>query len=41
LNRTQTRISDRPILREEFFSQLNAPGIIQRQYGNGGPAAGR
>ena len=32
--------SDRPIRPQKFFSQLEAPGIIQRQDGNSGPAAG-
>ena len=30
--------SDQPAWPEEFFSQLEAPGIIQGEYGNGGPA---
>ena len=41
LNRLRARISDQPAWPEEFFSQLEAPGIIQREYGNGGPAGCR
>ena len=32
------QMSDQPIRPEKFFSQLQAPGVIQREYGNGGPA---
>jgi hypothetical protein len=40
LSRLRPRISDRPTRPEEFFSHLDAPGIIQGQYGDGGPSAG-
>ena len=41
MNRLRARISDQPAWPEEFFSQLEAPGIIQHEYGNGGPAGCR
>jgi hypothetical protein len=40
-NRRRARISDQPVWPEEFFSQLDAPGVIQRKYGNGGPSGCR
>ena len=40
IERASSRISDPPMRPEEFFSQFEAPGIIQGEYGNGGPAGG-
>ena len=41
LNRLRAWISDQPAWPEELFSQLEASGIIQREYGNGGQAGCR
>jgi len=38
LNRLRAPVSDQPAWPQEFFSQLEAPGIVQREHGNGGPA---